>query len=241
MKKILKAIVIIAIIGTTIGITNISHAFSLDADLSSNNKLVAGQEVKVTLTLNNIDMDDGIRSIKIGKVIVGGEFEAISSASFSSSTWTPTYSNGGLVLMTGTPVKTAGEAVTLTLKVKSGITAKSSAVTFENIVASSGVNTGDISAGTKTIEIKAEGASEGVNNGGTTSTPMQSTKKPVTTSKNNTTKNDKKNSTATTGKLPKAGHATNIAIVTLSIIAIAVTVIGLVNYIKYKKKISDDK
>lgn len=235
MKKILKAIVIITIIAIIIGILNISNAFSFNIDLTSDNKLIEGQEVKVTLTLNNIDMDDGIRSIKVGKVIVGEEFEAISSTNFSSNIWMPTYSNGGLVLMSGTPIKTTGEAVILTLKVKPGITAKSSSITFENIVASSGINTGDISAGTKTIEIKAEETSENINNGGTTITPIQINKEPVTTDKNNATNNTKLSTTAI-GKLPKAGDSTNIVILALSIVITLVTLVGLVNYVKYQKK-----
>lgn len=35
---------------------NLSNAFSFKANLSSNDKLVKGQEVKVTLSLSGIDM-----------------------------------------------------------------------------------------------------------------------------------------------------------------------------------------
>ena len=155
MKRTVKGIAIMVIIAMIIGIVSISNAFSFNANLSSGDKLVAGSEVKVTLSLSSIDMDEGIRSIKVGKITVGEEFETVTSANFTSNTWMPTYSNGGLVLMSGTPIKNDGVAVTLTLKVKSGISKNSSTIKFENIVASSGSNTGDISIGTKTITIKA--------------------------------------------------------------------------------------
>lgn len=67
--------------------------------------------------------------------------------------------------MSGNPIKTDGVAVTLTLKVKAGITSKSSTISFENIVASAGSNTGDIAVGTKTITIKANETATGDGNG----------------------------------------------------------------------------
>ena len=85
MKKTLRGIVLITILAIIISIANIANAFSFGGTLTSNDKLVAGQEVKVTFSLNNIDMGDGIRSIKVGKVSVGSEFEGISSSSFSNS------------------------------------------------------------------------------------------------------------------------------------------------------------
>lgn len=190
MKRIVKLILIILIVTILIGITNESNAFSFNANLSSNDKLVSGQEVKVTLSLSNINMDDGIRSIKIGKITVGEEFEPVTSANFASNTWTPTYLNGGLVLMTGTPVKSDGVAVTLTLKVKSGVKTKSSTIKFENIVASSGMNTGDISVGTQAISIKANQTQTDDNqtNGNQTGTTVNK----IETDGNNTEVNENK-------------------------------------------------
>lgn len=205
--------------------------------MSSNDKLVAGQEVKVILSLSAIDMGDGIRSIKVGKVTVGNEFENISSASFSGSTFMPTYSNGGLVLMAGNPVTTDGTAVTLTLKVKEGVTAKSAVVKFENIVASSGTNTGDISIGTKTVTINADSsANSGSEPGTVTPTPATDNKKNDV--KNNSSKNNTKNaissSKTTSKKLPKAGDVASIVVISaISIIAI-VAVANLVRYSKNK-------
>lgn len=238
MKKTIKGIVMITIMAMVIGIANLSNAFSFNANLSSNDKLVAGQEVKVTLSLSNIDMDEGIRSIQVEKIIVGEEFEAISAASFSSSTWMPTYLKGGLILMSGTPVTGGGTAVTLTLKVKPGVTAKSATITFENIVASSDSKTGDISAGTKSITIKAN---ETATSGNGTTTPSSTntgstqngTGNPSGKNTSSTTKNTLTSKTTTPGVLPKAGR--NVAEIVLISLMLMVVVIGVVSYIKYKK------
>lgn len=234
MKRTLKGIVITTILAIIISIANIANAFSFEGKLTSDGMLVAGQEVKVTLSLNNIDMGDGIRSIKVGKVTAGSEFEGITSSSFSSSSCTPTYSNGGLVLMAGNPVSANGAVVTLTLKVKDGITANSATVKFENIVASSGTNTGDISIGTKTVEIKANSSAvSGDEDGTTTTTPATTNNKntPANTAKK-TTKNTIQSSKTTAKRILNAGDATTMAIV--AVVAV-VAIVGCLGFIKYSK------
>lgn len=241
MKKTIKIISIVTIMAIIIGIVNISNAFSFNASLSSNDKLVAGQEVKVTLTLRNIDMDDGIRSIKVGKITVGEEFEEISVKSFSSTTWMTTYANGGLVLMSGTPITDEGVAVTLTLKVKQGITAKSSTVSFENIVASSGSNTGDITVDTKTITIEAEGENETPTNP-TTPTDPENPTTPTNPTTPNVTDKDQNQSNKTENpskeilpsRIPQTGEKEGITIMVASLMVITVA-FGIVSFIKYKK------
>lgn len=238
MKRIVKVIVIMIITAMIMGIVNVSNAFSFNANLSSNDKLVAGQEVKITLSLSGINMDDGIRSIKVGKITVGEEFEPVTSANFTSSnTWMPTYANGGLILMSGTPVKSEGVAVTLTLKVKSGVTAKSSTIKFENIVASSGSNTGDISEGTKTITVKANEPAISGNESGTTnpSTNTNGTQNGTNQATEKNTSNTTKKTTssqAIPSKLPKAGDRGTIVILSLILM---ITVLGIVSLVKYKK------
>ena len=235
MKKTLRGIVLITILAIIISIANIANAFSFGGTLTSNDKLVAGQEVKVTFSLNNIDMGDGIRSIKVGKVSVGSEFEGISSSSFSSSSCTPTYSNGGLLLMAGNPVTANGEVVTLTLKVKDGITANSAVVKFENIVASSGTNTGDISIGTKTVTINANSSAVSGEETATTTptTPEKNSNKntPANTTKN-TTKNTIQSSKTTAKRILNAGDATTMAII--AVVAV-VAIVGCLGFIKYSK------
>ena len=239
MKKTIKMIVIMAIVTMIIGISNISKSFSFNANLSSDNKLVAGQEVKVTLSLSGIDMDDGIRSIGVSKITVGDEFEPISTTSFSSNAFAPTYLNGGLNLISGNPVKDGVAAVTLTLKVKAETTAKSATVKFENIVASSGANTGDVSVGTKAITIKANKPAESGDGTGTTKPSNPNGTQNGTNS--STGKNNIKgtiSSSASKKDLPKAGKEENAGIVLLILF---ITSVGMLYFIKYEitKKYTD--
>lgn len=242
MKKTLKIITVMAVIIVMIGITNVANAFSFNANLSSTDKLEAGKEVKVTLSLNNIDMDKGIYSIQIGKITVGEEFEPISASNFSSNTCAPTYSNGGLILMSGTPITSNGAVVVLTLKVKPGTTAESATVKFENIVASSGSNTGDISVGTKTITIKAnEPATSGDQQGETTdpdtNNAQNGTDKPAEKDTSSTTQKGTSSKVAPT-KLPKAGNVEGMLVLSLIVI---VAIVGTVSFVKYKKVIQTKK
>ena len=232
MNKTIKTIILIIVFTMVIGSVNIAKAFSFKANLSSGDKLVAGQEVKVTLSLSGIDMDDGIRSIKIGKITVGEEFETITSTNFTSNIWSPTYSNGGLVLMSGTPIKSDGVAVTLTLKVKAGVTADSSTIKFENIVASSGSNTGDISAGTKIITIKANAPAESGDGAGTTNpSNPNGTQNQTNTSTGKNTSKGTISETASKKQLPKTGSSESIVVISLILI---VTVVGVLSFMKYK-------
>lgn len=243
MKKVVKIILIMTIVAMIIGIVNVSNAFSFNANLSSNDKLVAGQEVKVTLSLSGIDMDDGIRSIRVSKITVGEEFESVTSANFTSNTFSPTYSNGGLVLMSGNPVTSDVVAVTLTLKVKAGMTANSSTVKFEDIVASAGSNTGNISVGTKTITIKSNESATSGSEPGTTDPSTAQPTKPSTqngTSQSTGKNTDKGTVSATASKkeLPKTGESESVVVMSLILI---VSIVGVLSFVRYKKTKRDSE
>lgn len=229
MKKTLKGIVMMIIIAMVISISNISSAFSFKANLVSKDKLIAGKEVKVTLSLSSINMDDGIYSIQIGKITVGNAFEGISQSSFSSNKCMVTYANGGLVLMSSTPIKSSEEVVTLTLKVKKGTNAKSDTVKFENIVASSGSNTGDISAGTKTIKIEAKKTNSG--NDDTDKNSGNKDNSDTGSKKDNTSEKNEYTQEILPKRLPQTGEGKNFLIMLLMIGAI---VISAICYIRYK-------
>lgn len=243
MKKTLKAIVLMAILTIILSISNISNAFSYNASLNkSTNKLEAGAEVKLTLNLSNIDMDDGILSIKVGNIVVGDAFEAISQSNFTGvNGWAPTYSNGALSISSGTKLTNAGDVVVLTLKVKSGNTAKSSTVKFQNMLASSGTNTGDI----KISEVSATiGEENGNDNNSSNPAVSEKQNTPATSSNKNTSANKTKNTSKNTAKntiqsskttakrILNAGDATTMAIV--AVVAI-VAIVGCLGFIKYSK------
>ena len=236
LKRAISVIIMIMILG----ISNISNAYSVGAALSSGDKLVAGKNVTVTLSLSSIDAGEGLSSITVDKINYDTNvFETISASSFAGNNgWNPTYStkSQGLTLTNNTHVTANGAAVTLTLKVKEGVTAKSSIIKFEGIVASAGLTTGDINVGTKTLTVNADSEA----NGGSENTPSTDTSTPSTTTKANTTNNTSGKVTtakkANISNLPKAGLETGMVFV-----LVAGLVVGIVFYAKYKNIKKYDK
>lgn len=156
--KVIAIVALIAMITMVIGMANVSDAYSVTGGLSSSDKLVADGNVSVTLSFSNIDADSGVMSVTVDKVTCDDVFEPVTKANFvGSNGWDVSYSatNKILTLTNDEHITSAGPVVTLNLKVKSGVTAKQASVTFEGIVASAGLSTGDIKVGTKTITINA--------------------------------------------------------------------------------------
>ncbi len=234
----LKMFVGILIICITLAISNISRAYSANADLLSASKLESGKDVKVTLTIKDIDADDGIRSITIGKVSYDTNvFEPITASSFvGENGWSATYStsSGKLAIINGNPMTANNSVVTLTLKAKEGITEKSTQIKFENIVvASSSTTTGNIQVGTKTVTVYEDRNSQSGSEDENQDTNQGGTKANTTTS---STKNNKNITTSksTSSKLPKAGDASTIAIATVAVILLVIAIVGFIKYTKQK-------
>ena len=235
----LKIAISVIIMIMILGISNISNAYSVGATLSSGDKLVAGKNVTVTLSLSSIDAGEGLSSITVDKINYDTNvFETISASSFAGNNgWNPTYStkSQGLTLTNNTHITANGAAVNLTLKVKDGVTAKSSIIKFEGIVASAGLTTGDINVGTKTLTVNADSEA----NGGSESTPSTGTSTPSTTTQDTTNNQQGKVTTAkkaNISQLPKAGLETGIVFV-----LVAGLLVGIVFYAKYKNIKKYDK
>lgn len=233
-KLKLKMFVGILIICITLAISNISRAYSANAELSSISKLETGKDVKVTLTIKDIDADDGIRSITIGNITYDTNvFEPITASSFvGENGWSATYStsSGKLAIINGNPMTANNSVVTLTLKAKEGITEKSTKVKFENIIVASSSTTGNIQVGTKTVTIyEDKNAQSGSESGSQSETKANM---PTTSS----TKNNKNITTSksTSNKLPKAGDETTMAIISVVAILIVIAIVGFAKYIKQK-------
>lgn len=259
MRKNLKIIIAsIFMVACIIGVMNTSNAYSVGADLSSSDKLVGDHEVTVTLSLKDIDANEGIKTITVGNISYDKNvFEEIGQSSFSGiNGWSPTYKSNKLVLTNGNSISADGNAVTITFKVKAGITNEVTTIKLENIVASGGLSTSDINVGTKTINIYAIKNSENGNNtnGGTTNKTdtaggstsektnttgevknstdiIQTNSNNISSSRNNN--KTKNNSTvANVSTLPKAGEAVSAII---KVIVLAITIVGVIYLIKYAK------
>ena len=234
MKTKLKTLLTVSIMALIVVISTISNAASVGMTLSSNSKLKAGDTVTVTMSLGNIDAGNGIDTITAELNYDKNVFETVETSNLiASNSWTPTYASSTNML---TAVKnskvTKGETVlTITLKVKSILSVKSTTVTLKDIVVSGGRvqdgGTGDINVNNASVTINADSdaISKNENTTGNTTTTTNTT---TNTTKQNTTLKDNTVTKKTT--LPKTGIEQGgvIAIVVIAIV-------GTFSYVLYKK------
>ena len=234
MKTKLKTLLTISIMALIVVISTISNAASVGMTLSSNSKLKAGDTVTVTMSLGNIDAGNGIDTITAELNYDKNVFETVETSNLiASNSWTPTYASSTNML---TAVKnskvTKGETVlTITLKVKSTLSVKSTTVTLKDIVVSGGRvqdgGTGDINVNNASVTINAD--SDAISkNENTISNTTTTTNTTTNTTKQNTTLKDNTVTKKTT--LPKTGIEQGgvIAIVVIAIV-------GTFSYVLYKK------
>ena len=234
MKTKLKTLLTVSIMALIVVISTISNAASVGMTLSSNSKLKAGDTVTVTMSLGNIDAGNGIDTITAELNYDKNVFETVETSNLiASNSWTPTYASSTNML---TAVKnskvTKGETVlTITLKVKSTLSVKSTTVTLKDIVVSGGRvqdgGTGDISVNNASVTINAD--SDAISkNENTISNTTTTTNTTTNTTKQNTTLKDNTVTKKTT--LPKTGIEQGgvIAIVVIAIV-------GTFSYVLYKK------
>ncbi|MBD8922317.1 MAG: cohesin domain-containing protein [Clostridia bacterium] len=234
MKTKLKTLLTVSIMALIVVISTISNAASVGMTLSSNSKLKAGDTVTVTMSLGNIDAGNGIDTITAELNYDKNVFETVETSNLiASNSWTPTYASSTNML---TAVKnskvTKGETVlTITLKVKSTLSVKSTTVTLKDIVVSGGRvqdgGTGDINVNNASVTINAD--SDAISkNENTISNTTTTTNTTTNTTKQNTTLKDNTVTKKTT--LPKTGIEQGgvIAIVVIAIV-------GTFSYVLYKK------
>ena len=234
MKTKLKTLLTVSIMALIVVISTISNAASVGMTLSSNSKLKAGDTVTVTMSLGNIDAGNGIDTITAELNYDKNVFETVETSNLiARNSWTPTYASSTNML---TAVKnskvTKGETVlTITLKVKSTLSVKSTTVTLKDIVVSGGRvqdgGTGDINVNNASVTINAD--SDAISkNENTISNTTTTTNTTTNTTKQNTTLKDNTVTKKTT--LPKTGIEQGgvIAIVVIAIV-------GTFSYVLYKK------
>lgn len=234
MKTKLKTLLTISIMALILVISTISNAASVGMTLSSNSKLKAGDTVTVTMSLGNIDAGNGIDTITAELNYDKNVFETVETSNLiASNSWTPTYaSSTNMLTVVKNSKVTKGETVlTITLKVKSTLSVKSTTVTLKDIVVSGGRvqdgGTGDINVNNASVTINAD--SDAISkNENTISNTTTTTNTTTNTTKQNTTLKDNTVTKKTT--LPKTGIKQGgvIAIVVIAIV-------GTFSYVLYKK------
>lgn len=234
MKTKLKTLLTISIMALILVISTISNAASVGMTLSSNSKLKAGDTVTVTMSLGNIDAGNGIDTITAELNYDKNVFETVETSNLiSSNSWTPTYasSTNMLTVLKNSKVTKGETVLTITLKVKSTLSVKSTTVTLKDIVVSGGRvqdgGTGDINVNNASVTINAD--SDAISkNENTISNTTTTTNTTTNTTKQNTTLKDNTVTKKTT--LPKTGIEQGgvIAIVVIAIV-------GTFSYVLYKK------
>jgi len=234
MKTKLKTLLTISIMALILVISTISNAASVGMLLSSNSKLKAGDTVTVTMSLGNIDAGNGIDTITAELNYDKNVFETVETSNLiASNSWTPTYasSTNMLTVLKNSKVTKGETVLTITLKVKSTLSVKSTTVTLKDIVVSGGRvqdgGTGDINVNNASVTINAD--SDAISkNENTISNTTTTTNTTTNTTKQNTTLKDNTVTKKTT--LPKTGIKQGgvIAIVVIAIV-------GTFSYVLYKK------
>ena len=234
MKTKLKTLLTVSIMALILVISTISNAASVGMSLSSNSKLKAGDTVTVTMSLGNIDAGNGIDTITAELNYDKNVFETVETSNLiASNSWTPTYasSTNMLTVLKNSKVTKGETVLTITLKVKSTLSVKSTTVTLKDIVVSGGRvqdgGTGDINVNNASVTINAD--SDAISkNENTISNTTTTTNTTTNTTKQNTTLKDNTVTKKTT--LPKTGIEQGgvIAIVVIAIV-------GTFSYVLYKK------
>ena len=237
MKAKLKTLITVSIMALIVVISTISNAASVGMLLSSNSKLKAGDTVTVTMSLGNIDAGNGIDTITAELNYDKNVFETVETSNLiASNSWTPTYasSTNMLTVLKNSKVTKGETVLTITLKVKSTLSVKSTTVTLKDIVVSGGRvqdgGTGDINVNNASVTINADSDAISKNENTTSNTTTTNT---TNSSKTNTTKQNtilKDNTVTKKSTLPKTGIGQS------GIIAIVViAVVGIFCYVLYKK------
>ena len=234
MKTKLKTLLTVSIMALIVVISTISNAASVGMLLSSNSKLKAGDTVTVTMSLGNIDAGNGIDTITAELNYDKNVFETVETSNLiASNSWTPTYasSTNMLTVLKNSKV-TKGEAVlTITLKVKSTLSVKSTTVTLKDIAVSGGRvqdgGTGDISVNNASVTINAD--SDAISK-------TENTISNTTTTTNTTTNTTKQNTTLKDNTVTKKTTLPKTGIEQGGVIAIVViAIVGTFSYVLYKK------
>lgn len=237
MKTKLKTLITVSIMALIVVISTISNAASVGMSLSSNSKLKAGDTVTVTMSLGNIDAGNGIDTITAELNYDKNVFETLETSNFvASNSWTPTYasSTNMLTVLKNSKVTKGETVLSITLKVKSTLSVKSTTVTLKDIVVSGGRvqdgGTGDINVNNASVTINADSDAISKNENTTSNTTTTNT---TNSSKTNTTKQNttlKDNTVTKKSTLPKTGIGQS------GIIAIVVVaIVGVFSYVLYKK------
>ena len=226
-KKVITAIIIIMIILAGATVVN---AATINANLSSNDKLVAGSTITI-----NINIDKPVYGMS---TTLSYDKDVFESATITSSVATSAdLSNNVIVIENGTAMS-AGTIGTITLKVKSNISKAEAKVSLsggkatDEDVTTQTLNNPSITIKSNSNSTSDSGSEQTQNNNGANAGDSKGT----ITNNNQTSNKVTTAKKANINNLPKAGLETGIIV----ILALGI-VLGIIFYAKYRNINKYDK
>ena len=227
LEKISIILLILVVLLSLSGIVNAAAGDSYSVKLSPSKKEIsAGETVKVTITLDNVNIQSGEKGLGSyqGKISYDKDvFELVSVE--GASGWDTPAENSGIITAARSDGKTVAgtqQVAVINLKAKSNAKAGASSVKVTNFEASNAVENIATSDASVSITIKSatEGQSGTSNDGSATSNSNSGTTAASTSA--SSSKTTKKTSEAS-GKLPKTGVSETI-IVAIAVVTAKATV-----------------
>ena len=225
---IIAMVLILIMIMTVPAFAVTNYNVTLKADKTQVNK---GDTIKVTVSLSNINVEEGIGAF-VGKLTYDDTvFEKVEQANVLGATgwgtvlYNPAAGYLAVERAAGDCTKENNPVMEITLKVKSNAAIKGAQIMLSEITCSTGEE--DLVANDVSMQIEVKEKSVNNNNTNNNNTNNNNT------NKNNTNSNTVKNNTANkvpNSNLPHAGEE-NYIISTIIVLA----VLGLISYIRYQK------
>lgn len=227
MMKKTKKVVLIVIAILILGITSVSAAsFKFTA---APNATTAKESETITISLKLSDIDAGELGINTFSAKLSYDQNVFDSVQVvSKNNWSITYNNESgnesygtlLAVLLSTGVKTDQEIGEIKLRVKEGVKAQKSNISFTSVATNDGSET--INESDKTVTIDIKGASTNTN---TTTNTIKNTN---TTTGSNSSKNQQEN--ISKKPIPQTGDIGTYIFIGIVVIA----AIGLIVYIRYQ-------
>lgn len=223
MKRTIKTgMILLMLIILILTLTSNVSAYTAKTSLSTDATLKEGETITIKFKLSSLDLGNGVDALQAKLEYDESVFESITSTDIlGTNGWSMNGYSTNSKKFTATRsslMTTDGDVIAVSLKVKSGITAKTTKVTMKDIIVSGGQadngGTGDVELSDASVTINAPQSSNNVN-----------------VDKTNTTVTNKTDTTQTQKPtLPKTG------ITPITVIAIiALAAIAIISFILYKK------
>lgn len=230
LKKILVILItlILMLIATNMEVKAVTDSYNIGI-ITNKSTIEKGDSLEITLSLNDINVADGLGAYQATLEYDKNIFEYVSIEGLNS--WdTPIYNNGTFVTTTktGENIKSGEYVAKITLKVKDNISGENTTIKIVNITASTGTETISAKDVSKNISIKGTNNTTENENLSITDDNNDKTSNKI---QQNTIVSSNNTESKTTAKkiIPKAGVSQTIVCGTIGFIIVAI-ILGIFVY-----------